>query len=324
MAQERIRRLISGDRRTLSRLITLVEQRDPQVPEVLRQLHPHLRGAYCIGVTGPPGAGKSTLINGLASLIREEDKQVGILAVDPTSTFSGGAVLGDRIRMQRHTLDSGVYIRSMATQGAQGGLSSSVGQVVRLLDAAGMDMVLVESVGVGQTELDITTVADTTVVVLVPEAGDTVQTLKAGLSEIADIFVVNKADRDGAHTQVVALKSMVAMGKQDTGWRVPVLGTQANQGKGITELYAAVQDHRRFLESSSALEVRRRERRRREFVLSIEEALSRRLADLLQEKGSLAELADAVERGEVDPATAAQDALKDKALPKAVRHQKSG
>ena len=324
MAQERIRRLISGDRRTLSRLITLVERRGPQVPEILRQLHPHLRGAYCVGVTGPPGAGKSTLINGLASLIREEDQQVGILAVDPTSTFSGGAVLGDRIRMQRHTLDSGVYIRSMATQGAQGGLSSSVGQVVRLLDVAGMDTVLVESVGVGQTELDITTVADTTVVVLVPEAGDTVQTLKAGLSEIADIFVVNKADRDGAHAQVVALKSMVAMGKQDTGWRVPVLGTQANQGKGIAELYAAVQDHRRFLESSSTLEARRRERRRREFVLSIEEGLRGRLADLLQEKGSLAELADAVERGEVDPATAAQDALKDKALPKAVRHQKSG
>ena len=324
MAQERIRRLISGDRRTLSRLITLIERRDPQVPEILRRLHPHLTGAYCVGVTGPPGAGKSTLINGLASLIREEDHHVGVLAVDPTSTFSGGAVLGDRIRMQRHALDPGVYIRSMATQGAQGGLSSSVGQVVRLLDAAGMDMVLVESVGVGQTEVDITTVADTTVVMLVPEAGDTVQTLKAGLSEIADIFAVNKADRDGAHAQVVALKSMVAMGKQDTGWRVPVISTEASQGKGIAELYAAVQDHRRFLESSSTLDVRRRERRRREFVLSIEEGLRGRLADLLQEKGSLAELADAVERGEVDPATAAQDALKDKVLPKALRHQKSG
>ena len=319
MPQDRIRRLISGDRRALSRLITLVERRDPQVPEILRQVHPHLRGAYCIGVTGPPGAGKSTLINGLASLIRRKDQQVGILAVDPTSTFSGGAVLGDRIRMQRHALDPGVYIRSMATQGAQGGLSSSVGQVVRLLDAAGTDVVMVESVGVGQTELGITTVADTTVVVLVPAAGDTVQTLKAGLSEIADIFVVNKADREGAHAQVVALKSTVAMGKQDTGWRVPVLSTQANQEKGISELYTAVQDHRRFLESSSALEVRRRERRRREFLLSIEEGLRRRLADLLQAEGTLGDLADAVERCKLDPATAAQDALKDKALPKALR-----
>ena len=319
MAQEHIRRLISGDRRTLSRLITLVERRDPQVPEILRQLHPHLRGAYCVGVTGPPGAGKSTVMDSLASLIRGEDQQVGILAVDPTSTFSGGAILGDRIRMQRHALDPGVYIRSMATQGAQGGLSSSVGQAVRLLDAAGMDTVLVETVGVGQTELDITTVADTTVVVLVPEAGDTVQTLKAGLSEIADIFVVNKADREGAHAQVVALKSMVGMGKQDTGWHVPVISTEANRGKGIGELYAAVQDHRRFLESSSALEARRRARRRREFLLSIEEGLRRRLADLLQAEGILADLAGAVERGELDPATAAQDALKDKALPKALR-----
>ena len=198
MAQERIRRLISGDRRTLSRLITLVEQRDPQVPEVLRQLHPHLRGAYCTGVTGPPGAGKSTLINGLASLIREEDQQVGILAVDPTSTFSGGAVLGDRIRMQRHTLDSGVYIRSMATQGAQGGLSSFVGQVVRLLDAARNGHGIGGERGRWPDGAGHHHRADTTVVVLVPEAGDTVQTLKAGLSEIADIFVVNKADRDGA------------------------------------------------------------------------------------------------------------------------------
>ncbi|MCZ6892000.1 MAG: methylmalonyl Co-A mutase-associated GTPase MeaB [Chloroflexi bacterium] len=319
MAQERIQRLISGDRRTLSRLITLVERRDPQVPDILRQVHSHLKGAYCVGVTGPPGAGKSTLINSLASLVRKENQQVGILAVDPTSTFSGGAVLGDRIRMQHHALDPGVYIRSMATQGAQGGLSSSVGQVVRLLDAAGTDMVLVETVGVGQTELDITTVADTVIVVLVPEAGDTVQTMKAGLTEIADIFVVNKIDREGGHAQMVALRSMLALGKRDTGWRVPVLGTQANQGKGIGELYAAVQEHRRFLESSSTLEARRRERRRREFILSIEEGLRGRLVDLLQAEGALADLAGAVEQGEVDPATAAQDALKDNVLPKALR-----
>ncbi|MCZ6789300.1 MAG: methylmalonyl Co-A mutase-associated GTPase MeaB [Chloroflexi bacterium] len=319
MAQERIQRLIAGDRRTLSRLITLVERRDPQVPDILRQVHSHLKGAYCVGVTGPPGAGKSTLINSLASLVRKENQQVGILAVDPTSTFSGGAVLGDRIRMQHHALDPGVYIRSMATQGAQGGLSSSVGQVVRLLDAAGTDMVLVETVGVGQTELDITTVADTVIVVLVPEAGDTVQTMKAGLTEIADIFVVNKIDREGGHAQMVALRSMLALGKRDTGWRVPVLGTQANQGKGIGELYATVQEHRRFLESSSTLEARRRERRRREFLLSIEETLRLRLADLLQAEGALADLAGAVEQGEVDPATAAQDALKDNVLPKALR-----
>ncbi len=319
MAKDLARRLIAGDRRTLSRLITLVERRDPQVPDILRQVHSHLKGAYCVGVTGPPGAGTSTLINSLASLVRKENQQVGILAVDPTSTFSGGAVLGDRIRMQHHALDPGVYIRSMATQGAQGGLSSSVGQVVRLLDAAGTDMVLVETVGVGQTELDITTVADTVIVVLVPEAGDTVQTMKAGLTEIADIFVVNKIDREGGHAQMVALRSMLALGKRDTGWRVPVLGTQANQGKGIGELYAAVQDHRRFLESSSTLEARRRERRRREFLLSIEETLHHRLADLLQAEGALADLAGAVEQGEVDPVTAAQDVLMGKALPKALR-----
>ena len=323
MAKDLVRRLVSGDRRTLSRLITLVERRDPQVPEILGQLHPHLKGTYCVGVTGPPGAGKSTLVDGLVSLIRKEEQQVGVLAVDPTSTLSGGAVLGDRIRMQRHALDPGVYIRSMATRGAHGGLSSSVGQVVRLLDAAGTDMVLVESVGVGQTELDITTVADTTVVVLVPEAGDTVQTLKAGLTEIADIFVVNKIDREGGHAQMVALRSMLTLGKRDAGWRVPVLDTQANQGKGIAELYATVQDHQRFLESSSTLEARRRERRRRELLLSIEETLRGRLADLLQAEGGLAELADAVERGELDPAKAAQDALDNDALLAALRHKSS-
>lgn len=323
MSKDRIQHLLSGDRRTLSRLITLVERRDPQVSEILGKIHPHLTGAYCIGITGPPGAGKSTIINGLASLVRSEGHQVGVLAVDPTSTFSGGAVLGDRIRMQQHALDPGVYIRSMATQGALGGLSSSVGQAIKLLDAAGIGTILLETVGVGQTELDIVTLADTAIVVLVPEAGDVVQTLKAGLTEIADIFVVNKADREGARAQVAALKSMVAMGKKDTGWRVPVISTEANHGKNINELYAAVQSHRHFQESSPTLEVRRRHRRRNEFILAIGERVRGRLNELLQTGSTLTELLDAVEHGKLDPSSAAQSALDDNLLLSLLQRQRN-
>lgn len=194
---ELVRKMLAGSTQSLARLITMVEREAPEVPQIMSLIYPHLGRAYLVGITGPPGGGKSTLVDRLTAVMRSGDFSVGILAADPTSPFSGGALLGDRIRMQQHYLDKGVFIRSMATRGSRGGLPRAARGVIKLLDAFGKDFVLVETVGVGQTELDIMEATDTTVVVLVPEAGDAIQTLKAGLLEIADIFVVNKADRGG-------------------------------------------------------------------------------------------------------------------------------
>jgi len=314
LIQDLVQRLLSGDRRALSRSITLVEQQDARVPELLQAIHPRTGRAYCIGVTGPPGSGKSTLVDSLAMLMRREQRSVGVLAVDPTSPYTGGAVLGDRVRMQRHYLDSGVFIRSMATRGSQGGVTTALRWAVQVLDAAGKEVVLVETIGVGQADVDVTTVADTVVVVLVPEAGDAIQVMKAGLTEIADIFVVNKADREGAQRVVMELRAMLSMGKHEAGWEVPVVTTQAHKGEGVAELYAETRRHCEFLESSSQLEMRRRRRRRQAFLLSLEEALHARLSRLLQEHGELVDMAQAVERGELEPLTAAHGLVGGKAL----------
>ncbi|MFC1935593.1 methylmalonyl Co-A mutase-associated GTPase MeaB [Chloroflexota bacterium] len=314
MVQDLVQRILSGDRRALSRLITLVDEQDARLPDLLQALRPHTGGAYCIGVTGPPGSGKSTLVDSLAMLMRREERSVGILAVDPTSPYTGGALLGDRIRMQRHYLDTGVFIRSMATRGSRGGVATALRWAVQVLDAAGKEMVLVETIGVGQADVDVATVADTVVVVLVPEAGDAVQTMKAGLTEIADIFVVNKADREGAQRVVTALKASLSLGKQEAGWQVPVVATQAYEGEGVAELYAEIQEHRKFLESSSRLEIRRRKRRRYAFLLAVEEALHARLTRLLYEHGALADVAQAVEQGELDPLIAAKSLVEGRDL----------
>lgn len=308
MLQELIQRLLAGDRHALSQLVSLVERQDVQVSALLQAIAPHTGRSYCVGVTGPPGSGKSTLVDALAHVIRQDGRSVGILAVDPTSPYTGGAVLGDRIRMQRHYLDQGVFIRSMASRGSRGGIAAALFGAVQLLDAAGKDMVLVETAGVGQGEIDVTTVADTVVVVLVPEAGDAIQTMKAGLMEAADIFVVNKADREGAAAMVNALKGMLSLGQRVPGWTAPVVTTQAQTGDGVPELYDRIQQHRQFLVSSSQLEKRRRERRRLAFLSHMEEALHSRIEGLLQGEGELAELAQAVERGEVDPVSAAEKA----------------
>ncbi|MDP6783417.1 MAG: methylmalonyl Co-A mutase-associated GTPase MeaB, partial [Dehalococcoidia bacterium] len=206
-----VERMLAGGQQPLARLITLVERESTEVPQIMKLIQPHLGKAHIIGITGPPGAGKSTMVDKLTAQIRKRGATVGIVAVDPTSPFSGGAVLGDRIRMQQHYLDEGVFIRSMATRGSHGGLPHTTRGVVKLMDAFGKDFILVETVGVGQTELDIMEAADSVVVVLVPEAGDTIQTLKAGLLEIADIFVVNKADREGANYMVTELMAMLRL-----------------------------------------------------------------------------------------------------------------
>lgn len=311
LVDELVRSLVTGERRALSRLITLVEQRNDKVNDISQSIYPYTGKGYCVGVSGPPGSGKSTIVDCLIKLARKEDKRVGVLAVDPTSPYTDGAVLGDRIRMQRHSLDSDVFIRSMATRGSHGGISKSVGLAVQLLDASGKEMLIVETVGVGQSEVDITTVADTVIVVLVPEAGDTVQTMKAGLLETADILVVNKSDREGAQRLVAALKGMIAMGSRDAGnaWRVPVIKTHASHEDGVEEVYTQIRRHREFLESSDQLEARRKERRRQSFVISLRDMLQDSLTEFLQGTGDLAMVTQAVERGEIDPMTAAQSVI---------------
>ncbi|MCH7801137.1 MAG: methylmalonyl Co-A mutase-associated GTPase MeaB [Chloroflexi bacterium] len=301
-----VQKTLSGDRRSLARLFTRIERNDHDLRTVMRKVHPHTGNTYCVGITGPPGAGKSTLVDGLIAEARTRGLSVGVLAVDPTSPFTGGAVLGDRIRMQRHYLDPEVFIRSLATRGVHGGLSHVANAAVRLLDAAGKDLVIVETVGVGQTELDIMGVADTVVVTMVPEAGDAVQTMKAGLMEIADIYVVNKADRDGALQLATAIRGMLSLSPPSkSDWRPPILLTQAHKGEGILELYDTLGKHRSVQQDEDALEARRRQRRRQEFAQAITETLTAKLAKLMNSDSPLSEILSRVESGDLDPYTAA-------------------
>ena len=301
--------MLAGEQQPLARLITLVEREGQEVPEIMRLIQPHLGRAYSIGITGPPGAGKSTLVDKLTTLLRQGGGTVGIIAVDPTSPFSGGAVLGDRIRMQQHYLDEGVFIRSMATRGSHGGLPRTARQVVKLLDAFGKDYILVETVGVGQTELDIMETADTVVVVLVPEAGDTIQTMKAGLLEIADVFVVNKADREGANYLMTELLAMLHLYPRQQGWEVPVLATQAVNNVGIDQLYQAILSHRQSLQESGRLRQRHQEQRRRDFFQAVEQRVASRLTEIIERDGELLSYLEKVERGELDPYSASREVL---------------
>ena len=303
--RETIERLLQGDQRALSRLISLVETRDPRAAEVMEKVYPYTGRAYCIGVTGPPGVGKSTIVDRLAELMRGRDLSVAIIAVDPSSPYSGGAFLGDRIRMQRHYLDPGVFIRSIATRGSLGGLPRIVHGAVRLMDASGKDIVMVETVGVGQAELGIMGVADTVIVTLVPEAGDVIQTLKSGLMEISDIYVVNKADREGADRMAASITSMLTMDGASRDWMPPVLTSQARNNEGVLELYEDIQRHRDFLEQTSRLQERRQVRRGEEFLQTIEEELGRRLQQLLANDQRLSAVLDGVKKGEVEPYSAA-------------------
>lgn len=315
MVSELVTRVLAGDRRALARLFTLLERGGDGLAAVVSAVHPHTGRAYCIGFTGPPGAGKSTLVDSLLGVLRRRGMTVGVLAVDPSSPFTGGALLGDRIRMQRHYLDRDVFIRSLATRGVHGGLSRVTSAAVKVLDAFGKDLVIVESAGVGQTELDIMKVADTVVVVLVPEGGDSVQTMKAGLMEIGDIFVVNKADRDGADRFAQAVRSAIALKPGEGRWTPPVLLTRATQDEGTEALLEAIEAHRRAMEETSQLEQRRRLRRQQEFREALRDALEVRLSVLLEQDSRFAGLAASVEAGEEDPYAAAREALRHWALP---------
>ena len=311
---ELVENMLCGAEQSLSRLITLVEMDAPDVPQIMKRILPRTGKAYCIGVTGPPGSGKSTLVDRLTHIARCKGLSVGIIAVDPTSPFSGGAVLGDRIRMQQHYLDEGVFIRSMATRGSLGGLPKAARAVIKLLDAFGKDLIIVETVGVGQTELDIMKMVDTTTVVLFPGGGDAIQTMKAGLLEIANIFVVNKADRPGADQLVVELEAMLSLNPRNSDWQVPVLCTQAINNVGIEELYCEIERHRSILESTGRLIKQRQKQRREELILAIEQGVSERLSKLMQKDENLIALSEKVEKGELDPYSAARDILSNRAM----------
>ena len=307
-------RMLHGDRLALARLITQIENRSAAVPTIMKTIHGRDAGAYVVGVTGPPGAGKSTIVDRLTSHLRTEGRTVGVVAVDPSSPFTGGAVLGDRIRMQTHTLDSGVFIRSMATRGSVGGVARSTHDVLKLIAAAGFEWILLETVGVGQTELDVMGLADTTVVVLVPESGDAIQAMKAGLMEAADVFVVNKADRAGAPALMAELKFAAHLhyasptSPKDVDWEIPVLSVQAQSDTGVTELLAEIRRHRAVLEAAGALASRRERRRRKELRALLVEELSASVERKL-EHGELRHPFDDVAAGRTDVYTAARAIL---------------
>lgn len=298
-------RVLDGDVRALARAITLIENEAPQAAALVRALHPHSGRAFLVGVTGPPGAGKSTLVDKLTQELRRRGHTVGIVAVDPTSPYSGGAVLGDRVRMQAHASDPGVFIRSMATRGHLGGLSRATGDIALVLDAAGRDVVLIETVGVGQDEVDIVRTADVSLVTLVPGTGDEVQAIKAGIMEIADVFVVNKADREGADRTVAAIEAMLALQAPAPGaWTPPVVRTEATTGRGVTELWETVL---RFREHPSSQPGQRR-RHRAEFRLRelLGHGFLRYVEAEVLEPGELATLLDRIAARDLDPYSAAE------------------
>jgi LAO/AO transport system kinase len=298
-----------GDPRALARLITLVENDDPALPELAALLAPQTGQAQIIGLTGSPGVGKSTTTNELVRALRAREHRVGVLAVDPSSPFTGGAILGDRVRMQDHATDTGVYIRSMSSRGHLGGLAAATPQAVRVLEGAGCDVVVVETVGVGQAEVEVASLADTTLVLLAPGMGDAIQAAKAGILEIGDIFVVNKADRDGADATYRDIQGMIALGERGPGqWRPPVVRAVAAKGEGIDDILAAIDKHRDWLVDHDELR-RRRETRAAAEVEAIALAHLRERMGNLRDGTALPALASAVADGTLDPYAAAGQLL---------------
>lgn len=308
-AGELYEKLLSGDRRAAARLITMVENGEDGAREVLRRLHRHSGRAHIIGLTGSPGSGKSTLACRMAARFREEGSSVGIVCVDPTSPFTGGALLGDRVRMQELSPDPGVFIRSMGSRGAQGGLSMATNDVINVLDAFGKDYVIVETVGAGQVEIDIVKFAHTCLVVTMPGAGDEVQAIKAGILEIADVFVVNKSDREGAMRAVADLEMMVETrpGSGAPGWAPPVVATAALEGDGIGELVRQVALHRRYLVESGMLEEKSLQRMKAEVLGILDLRVTALAQGALGEGGAAAGLMERMAARELDPHGAADE-----------------
>jgi LAO/AO transport system kinase len=302
-------RVLTGDPRAIARAISLIEDENPASADVVRGIFNRTGRAYLIGVTGPPGAGKSTLVDRLISEARGRGATLGVIAVDPTSPFSGGAVLGDRLRMQAHASDAGVFIRSMATRGHLGGLARATGDAALVLDAAGRDLIIIETVGVGQDEVDIIRTADVSIVTLVPGTGDEVQALKAGIMEIADIFIVNKADREGADRLVSSVEANLALQTYATGeWRPPIIKTMATSGQGVKEVMEAIAQFRAHSERTQAV------RRRARSEYRLRELVAHRFMEHLEREvlasGELASLVDRIAAREIDPYSAAADLLR--------------
>jgi LAO/AO transport system kinase len=311
-------KIVAGDIRAVARLIRDIDDMVPEAREVLKDLYPSTGRAYVVGVTGAPGVGKSTLVDQMVAHLRKAEKTVGVLAVDPTSPFSGGAILGDRVRMQRHSMDEGVFIRSMATRGYFGGLTQSTKSAIDVLDAMGKDYILVETVGVGQDEIDIVRSADTTLIVLIPGMGDDIQALKAGILEVGDIFVINKADREGADRTVSDIRLMIEMDEKryENGWKPPILTAQAVFDKGIKEILDEVEKHATYLRSSTERQSGiKYEKVRNELTEMIKDKVVRDiLSDLIQSR----EFEDAVQlvlQRKLDPYTACDNIVSKKLKP---------
>jgi LAO/AO transport system kinase len=301
-------RLLAGDKRALARAISLVENDDPEGWALVREVYPSTGKASVVGFTGPPGVGKSTLIGRLVEHARALERQVAVLSIDPSSPFTKGALLGDRIRLTEHFLDPGVYIRSMASRGSLGGLSEATLQAALLMDASGKDDVFLETVGVGQAEVDIIDHADTVVLVLMPGSGDSIQALKAGVMEIPDVIAVNKADHPLTDTMVREVRGVLSLGPQE-GWRVPIVKTEASRGEGVEELAGKIAEHRVFIEEQGTLAERRRRNLMNEVVALAAGRLRRKLEDEVREDPAVQELFDEVVSRKIDPASAATKLL---------------
>ncbi len=310
-------RILDGDIRAASRLMRDIDDRIPSALESLKELYPKTGRAYIVGITGPPGSGKSTIVDKMVDLFRKEGKTIGIVAVDPTSPFSGGAILGDRIRMQRHATDEGVFIRSLATRGCLGGLTRSTQDIINVMDAMGKDIILVETVGVGQDEVEIVHTAHTSIVVLVPGLGDDIQAIKAGIIEIADLFVINKCDRDGTDKVERDLRLVLEMGrKREDGWEPQILKTEAISGKGIFELVYGILRHKQAMEQSDVLERKRRERAKTTFLEVLESEVMSHFIEKIEKRGEWERIIGDLMNRLTDPYSLAEKIISEELNPK--------
>ena len=295
--------LLKGNRLALSRAITAIENEYPEATEIMKEIYPHTGHAYVLGITGPPGAGKSTLTDKITRAYRAQGKTVGIVAVDPTSPFTGGAILGDRIRMNDLTLDEGVFIRSMGTRGSLGGLSHKTADAVKAMDAFGKDIIIVETVGVGQSEVDIVKAAETTMVVLIPGMGDDIQAIKAGILEIGDLYCINKSDLDGADKLVREINMMLDLDSFMTDWRPPITKVIASQNEGIEELIGTVEKHRAYIEGNGELTRRRTKRTRDEMLDILGSGINKYVKQQIVDSGRLDGYVESIRKHETDPYT---------------------